>query len=532
MKIKIVLLLISNILFAQQSKEILTTIDSTKVKIGEEIKYGIKIKSDSLFFVEFPAKPFFTPFEIIEEKPIDTLKLKNKFILTKEYSLINFDSGRYWIPPQKVFVDGKSFFSDSLQVQVANVKVDTLKQPLFDIKPIVEVKKSYKGLIENIFLIICLIALILVLYFLYIKFQKKMEEIIDEQPPFEKAINALKDIEKEDLVKQKEFKIYYSKITEVLRKYLEEDAKVSALESTTGELIKSLRQQKKEGKLELKPETLETLKHVLENADLAKFALSQPKSEIAINDRNLIEKVVYDTKEAIPEPTQEEIEATAAFKREQLKKRRKKRFQLVGLGSLIVLVSISIGSILYFGYTPIKDTILRKPTKLLLDGNWIKSQYGTPPISIETPNVLLRDESTNKESTTYFYGKNYDDFRINLTFLQVEKQTNQKISKEEQEALLRKIMDFEVKSLEEKGAVNLLVQNDTFKTLDGTETLRLFGSMDLKNGNSFDRYRFVSLVFPLDEVKISLQIIFLKNDIYGEKIEKRIFDSLEIIRKI
>ena len=75
MKIKIVLLLISNILFAQQSKEILTTIDSTKVKIGEEIKYGIKIKSDSLFFVEFPAKPFFTPFEIIEEKPIDRLAL-------------------------------------------------------------------------------------------------------------------------------------------------------------------------------------------------------------------------------------------------------------------------------------------------------------------------------------------------------------------------------------------------------------------------------------------------------------------------
>ena len=167
-----------------------------------------------------------------------------------------------------------------------------------------------------------------------------------------------------------------------------------------------------------------------------------------------------------------------------------------------------------------------------MDGNWIKSQYGTPPISIETPNVLLRDESTNKESTIYFYGKNYDDFRINLTFLEVEKQTDEKKSKEEQEALLRKIMDFEVKSLEEKGAVNLLVQNDTFKTLDGTETLRLFGSMDLKNGNSFDRYRFVSVVFPLDEVKISLQIIFLQNDIYGEKIEKRIFDSLEIIRKI
>ena len=110
MKIKIVLLLISNIVIAQKSKEIFTTIDSTKVKIGEEIKYGIKIKSDSLFFVEFPAKPFFTPFEIIEEKPIDTLKFKNKFILTKEYSLINFDSGRYWIPPKKFLLMVSLFF--------------------------------------------------------------------------------------------------------------------------------------------------------------------------------------------------------------------------------------------------------------------------------------------------------------------------------------------------------------------------------------------------------------------------------------
>ena len=65
MKIKIALLFISNILFAQQRKEILTTIDSTKFKIGEEIKYEIKIKSDSLSFVEFPTKPFFTPFETV-----------------------------------------------------------------------------------------------------------------------------------------------------------------------------------------------------------------------------------------------------------------------------------------------------------------------------------------------------------------------------------------------------------------------------------------------------------------------------------
>ena len=45
---------------------------------------------------------------------------------------------------------------------------------------------------------------------------------------------------------------------------------------------------------------------------------------------------------------------------------------------------------LVYGYYPVRDTILLYPTKGLYSGQWISSQYGTPPLKIETPEVLER----------------------------------------------------------------------------------------------------------------------------------------------
>ena len=45
---------------------------------------------------------------------------------------------------------------------------------------------------------------------------------------------------------------------------------------------------------------------------------------------------------------------------------------------------------LIYGYYPVRDTILLYPTKGLYSGQWISSQYGTPPLKIETPEVLER----------------------------------------------------------------------------------------------------------------------------------------------
>ena len=106
-------------------------------------------------------------------------------------------------------------------------------------------------------------------------------------------------MENESLTKQEEFKSYYSRLTDVIRRYLEEEAKIDALESTSEELLLKLEMRKDAGTLDLDRKTLISLREVLQNADLAKFARSMPEFRMAYDDRKVVENVVIETKEAL-----------------------------------------------------------------------------------------------------------------------------------------------------------------------------------------------------------------------------------------
>ena len=297
------LVFLSGSLFAQLETEVSTAVDSTKVKIGEQINLTLQVKTDSLSMVEFSPEPVFRPFEIIGESLIDTLRSKHHYLYTKRYALIQFDSGAYWIPPQKIIVDGLSTFSDSIAIEVATVQVDTLQQPLFDIKPIQVVDRSYNSLIRNGLLLFVFCLLIAILIVLSQQYKKKKAALLEEIPPFERAIQELKALENELPKDQEEYKQYYSKLTDVVRRYLEEEAAIDALESTSDELLDKLELRKDAGTLDLSLEILNNLKKVLQNADLVKFARSAPAIGIASTDRSIVEQVVIETNDALPAPS-------------------------------------------------------------------------------------------------------------------------------------------------------------------------------------------------------------------------------------
>ena len=528
-----VMLFLTGNIFAQLNAEVTTAVDSTQVKIGEQINLILQVKTDSLSMVEFAEEPLFLPFEIIEESPIDTLRAQQHYLYTKRYALIQFDSGAYWIPRQKIVVDGFSKFSDSIAIEVATVKVDTVQQPLFDIKPIQTVERSYNHLIKNILLVFVFSLLLSILYVLIRQYKKKKAALLEEIPPFDRAIQELKALENELPQAQEEYKQYYSKLTDVVRRYLEEAAAIDALESTSDELLDKLELRKDAGTLDLSLETLNNLKKVLQNADLVKFARSAPAIGIATTDRAMVEQVVIETKEALPAPTEEELAATVAFQRELERKRRKQKMQLIGISALGLIVSVAIITVAIYGFNPVKDTIFRYPTKVLLDVAWVKSQYGTPPVQINTPEVLVRDIEATSPVTIYASGNPFEGVYTQLFF---EKRTPEKEkdkTEEEKEAAVRAIMDSAVARYEDMGATNLLVQNDTFSTVDGTETLRLFGSMDLQQeGDEGVRCRFVSIIFPFEATTIEVKIVYAKDDRYGSTIEEKILASLEIIKEL
>ena len=528
-----VMLFLTGNTFAQLNAEVTTAVDSTQVKIGEQINLTLQVKTDSLSMVEFAAEPLFLPFEIIEESPIDTLRAQQHYLYTKRYSLIQFDSGAYWIPPQKIVVDGFSKFSDSIAIEVATVKVDTIQQPLFDIKPIQTVERSHNQIIKNILLIFVFSLLLATLYLLNRQYKKKKAALLEEIPPFDRAIQELKALENELPQAQEEYKHYYSKLTDVVRRYLEEEAAIDALESTSDELLDKLELRKDAGTLVLSLETLNNLKKVLQNADLVKFARSAPAIGIATTDRAMVEQVVIETKEALPAPTEEELAATAAFQRELERKRRKQKMQLIGISALGLIVSVAIIAVAIYGFNPVKDTIFRYPTKVLLDGAWVKSQYGTPPVQINTPEVLVRDIEATSPVTIYASGSPFEGVYTQLFFEKRTPEKEKEKTEEEKAAAARAIMDSAVARYEDMGATNLLVQNDTFTTVDGTETLRLFGSMDLQQeGEEGVRCRFVSIIFPFEATTVELKIVYAKDDRYGSTIEEKILASLEIKKEL
>ncbi|GIR82033.1 MAG: hypothetical protein CM15mP83_7590 [Flavobacteriaceae bacterium] len=93
----------------------------------------------------FPQGQTFLPFEIIDTTKLDVQKLANETLWKRSYTLIQFDSGSYHIPRQKVMVNGSPIFTDSLKIEVFSVEVDTLKQPLHPIKPIIAIDKNNSG---------------------------------------------------------------------------------------------------------------------------------------------------------------------------------------------------------------------------------------------------------------------------------------------------------------------------------------------------------------------------------------------------
>ncbi len=529
-------------LYSQNDESIEVFIDSTSIMIGEKIDYYIKIKSDTLVDIKFSEKPFFLPFEILEEYPLDTVESKLDYLFTKKYSLIHFDSGNYWLPNQKLFLNGSLKILDSILIKVKNVSVDTLKQPLYDIKPIEEVKKNYFDLIKWT-LIIILISVFLIGLIYLLLFKNKIENnSLNSAPPFERAIQELKELESFVLKKDQDYKEYYSSLTGIVRRYLEEDAKVSALESTSDELLLKLEALKTQGVLDLKTQTLNNLKNVLKTADLVKFAKSIPEKNLLYRDRSFAEELVIETNEVLPELSEEELREQEEYKLLQIKKRRKKNIYIGVLSFISLIVFSFFLAVSIYGFYPVIDTIIGNPTIKLKNTTWVTSQYGNPPVKLVTPDVLRRIKRSDDQIQSFSFG-NFDiPFYIDLIFKNKKSEVNNKDDQssnnnskiDEGEKEIQELIQLIIDEFNLRGAANIFSKKEEVKTFSGIPAIKFFGTLDypLNDQGEKGRFNYSSYVFDFKSKSIILSILYAKDDRYAIEIENRIVDNLELIKEL
>lgn len=539
MKRKLVLFLSFLSIAVWSQPKVTTSIDTVKNKIGAEFKLSIKTNVDTLSKVKFPESKFFGALEVLESYKIDTVKKGDRYELIKKYGLTQFDSGKYTIPRIPVIINGKTVYSDSLAIEISDVKVDTLKQKMYDIKDIAAVKSPMGNWWIYVLVVIGLIGLgFLIFYLLKNRKPKAKAEVVVYKTPIEKATTLLQQLESKELWQKGAVKDYYSELTDIVRNYIEEEIKIPAMESTTSELIEGLRKAAKQKKLKLSNDTVENLEKVLQQADLVKFAKVTPLDYEIEEDKKRISNTIVTIHKSIPEVVETEDELALwneqqkeKARLEKLKREKRKKIAIIAGSAAFLILGILGFFIATKGFDYVKDNLIGHPTKELLEGEWVYSQYGNPGVKIETPKVLVRQDASKilpknamaliKEMQIFTYGSMIDDFYIGVST---------STFKEETKIDLEQAAEGSIKIFETQGASNILVKTEEFDTQKGITGRKAYGTLsmvDKVSGKSTKMY-YEILIFAQSNGIQQITILQREDDQYAKKIGERMLNSVEL----
>lgn len=510
--------------------QVISSIDTTQIRVGEEIIYSIQVETDSTDLVLFPEGQSFNPMEVIESYEPDTTRYQDKIRLIKKYGLTQFDSGSYSLPSQRIVINNEPFNTDSVQVQVANVIVDTTQQKMFHIKPAFEVEaQDFDFYIEFQWILSILVFLVLGLFFYLKRKKRKIEETQQQLPPYEEAIKALQELDHSFFLKNNNSKRYYTSLTEILKTYIGREVDDSALESTSKELIERLTLHKDSGNYDFDNATIKKIDKILTRADLIKFAKMKEQEGQAKVDRAVVEDIINETKEIIPEPTEEELLQNQLYLEKLRKKELKNKRIKIAVGALatVVVAVLIFGSIK--GFDELKDKTLGNEMRNLSEGRWIKSEYGSPLIVLETPQVLVRVEDSLafkstaiKRKSLFTFGEIKEPFFIRVSSIKFN---------QEQQLGLEASLDMSLVLLEKLGAKNLLVKRDDFETENGIKGIRAYGDFYLEASENKvlkKKSSYELLLFAQENGLQEILVIYQDDGRFAENIKDRIINSIEL----
>ncbi|MBS3770316.1 MAG: hypothetical protein V5A47_06020 [Bacteroidales bacterium] len=263
-----------------QSFQAEATLDTNKILIGDQIHLNLNIIQPEGARVSFPdiEKQVAPAIEILESSQRDTVNLDGNSIGVRQQFLVtSFDTGQVDLPSLRFpyTYDGRqgSVETSPVAMSVQAVRVDTT-QNIFDIKPPFGAPVTFMEALPYIAGILGLILLGWLVYYIIKKWRRR-EPLIASRKPAEPAhVYARRELDKlkeEKLWQKDKVKLYYSRLSEILRTYLWMRYGIKTLERTTGEILDSLQ------KSDFSDENLyNRLEDTLRLSDLVKFAKMVP----------------------------------------------------------------------------------------------------------------------------------------------------------------------------------------------------------------------------------------------------------------
>lgn len=295
--ISILSLLISHCLMAQ-GISVEATVSPIEILVGQQAQVTVtatmKEGSTAVFPVFQPSQILTPGIEVLGSKEEGVKGKENGYVeRSVTYTLTSFDDTLYYLPPFVVDVDGKKYESKSLALKVITIEVDTLHpEQFFGPKGVQTNPFLWSEWSFSFWLSIVLLLLMAVGYYLYLRLRDnkpiiKSISFVKHILPHQRAMQEIESLRVEHRLtddNQESMKQYYTRLTETLRKYIEERYGFSAMEMTSSEIIEHLLNS-------ADAKSLDELRHLFQTADLVKFA--KYSTLINENDANLMSAIEF-----------------------------------------------------------------------------------------------------------------------------------------------------------------------------------------------------------------------------------------------
>ena len=325
--------------FLPSSAQVTATIDPIEMLIGEQAQVTLTVQASEGAQIEWPSlqpRQMLVPgVEVIASHHPSF----NTFVIT----LTSFDGNLYALPAFQVKVNGKEMKSADLALKVVEMEVDTTQlNKFFPPKDVQDNPFLWSDWAQPFWLSILILLLLALGFYLYLRLRDNKPiiariRIVRRLLPHQKAMKEIEQIRADKMVTSENVKEYYTKLTDTLRKYIEERYGFSAMEMTSSEIIDRLISTGDQ-------QSLDELRQLFTTADLVKFA--KYSTMINENDANLVSAIDFINQTKQENQPTEEVEKpqlTEADVRSQ-KERRVLKWVIWGV---TVVVTALFGYVVY-----------------------------------------------------------------------------------------------------------------------------------------------------------------------------------------
>ncbi|MCB0516254.1 MAG: hypothetical protein R2798_11910 [Chitinophagales bacterium] len=291
MKIKICALYFWGILFVfytnTQAQQLSATlqIDTNAILVGAPLTISVKTifpKEGKILQPQWNSNQLDT-FEILQKQQPEQQMRGDWITLTQKLQLTAWDTGFLVISPIPLEVlmpnnDTLRTQSKPALIQVRTFAIDTTKgiQPITDPYKLPLTWRDYQYYLYYFLGVLAVVAMLFLAWWIWRKYYQKQQAIKQDAPPVppnEEALTALQKLRSDQLWQQGLLKEYYSRLSEITRRYIERRYNTNALESTTSEIMSDLE------KTDFPQEYITPLRNNLYQSDMVKFAKASPPTE-------------------------------------------------------------------------------------------------------------------------------------------------------------------------------------------------------------------------------------------------------------